>query len=95
MSMGIKAKYLSGNLEIGITDRSKTVVLLWFSVACFWCQRFDDVSPYVCSYYFSSGKGAERPHFGKDLLTRFNICSLCMLTICNSSYFPFLVLRAE
>ena len=29
------------------TDR-----LLWFSVACFWCQSFDDVSPYVCSYYF-------------------------------------------
>ena len=31
-----------------------TVVLLWFSVACFWCQSFCDVSPYVCSYYFSS-----------------------------------------
>ena len=22
--------------------------------ACFWCQSFDDVSPYVCLYYFSS-----------------------------------------
>ena len=32
--------------------RSKAVVLLWFSVACFWCQSFGDVSPYVCSYYF-------------------------------------------
>ena len=28
--------------------------MLWFSVACFWCQSLDDVSPYVCSYYFSS-----------------------------------------
>ena len=35
-----------------ITDRSKAVVLLWFSVACFWCQSFGDVSPYVCLYYF-------------------------------------------
>ena len=35
-----------------ITDRSKAVVLLWFSVACFWCQSFGDVSPHVCSYYF-------------------------------------------
>ena len=25
-----------------------------FSVACFWCPSFDDVSSYVCSYYFSS-----------------------------------------
>ena len=23
------------------------------SVACFWCQGFGDVSPYVCSYYFT------------------------------------------
>ena len=23
----------------------------------FWCQSFDDVSPYVCSYYFSSVYG--------------------------------------
>ena len=35
-----------------ISDRSKAVVLLWFSVACFWCQSFGDVSPYVCSNYF-------------------------------------------
>ena len=35
-----------------ITDRSNAVVLLWFSVACFWCQSFDDFSSYVCSFYF-------------------------------------------
>ena len=34
-----------------ITDRSKAVALLWFSVASFWCQSFGDVSPYVCSYF--------------------------------------------
>ena len=32
---------------------------------------------------------AEWPPFGKELLTRLNICSLCILSICNSSYFPF------
>ena len=48
-----------------ITARSKAVVLLWFSVACFWCQSFGDVSPYVYSYYFSSGSVAEWPPFGK------------------------------
>ena len=61
-----------------ITDRFKAVVLLWFSVACFWCQSFGDVSPYVCSYDFSSVWVA----VGKELLTRLTICSLCILTIC-------------
>ena len=27
-----------------ITDRSKAVVFLCFSVACFWCQSFGDVT---------------------------------------------------
>ena len=31
------------------------------------------------------------PHFGKELLTRFTICSFCILTIYKLSYFPFLV----
>ena len=35
-------------------DRSKAVVLLWFSVACFWCQSFGGIKPYVSSYHFSS-----------------------------------------
>ena len=43
----------------------KAVVLLWFYVACFWCQSFGDVSPYVCSYYFSSVSVAEWPPFLK------------------------------
>ena len=33
------------------TDSFKTF-LLWFSVACFWCQSLGDVSPYMCSYSF-------------------------------------------
>ena len=37
-----------------MTDCSNAVVLLWFLVACFWCQSFCDVSPYVCLYYLSS-----------------------------------------
>ena len=40
-----------------ITARSKTVVLLWFSVAFFWCQSFGDVSLYVFLYYFKFGFG--------------------------------------
>ena len=34
---------------------------------------------------------AEWPPFGKELLTRLTICSFCILTICNLSYFPFWV----
>ena len=41
---------------------------------------------------FSSVSVAEWPPFGKYLLTRLTICSICVLTICNISYFPFLVL---
>ena len=36
---------------------SKVVVLMWFSVTCFWCQSFDDVSSYVSSNYFKFGVG--------------------------------------
>ena len=32
---------------------------------------------------------AEWPPFGKKLLTQLTICSLCILTICNFSYFTF------
>ena len=38
---------------------------------------------------FSSVWVAEWPHFWKELLTRLTTCSLCILTICNFSYFPF------
>ena len=41
---------LLNTLKTSITDRSKAIILLWFSVTCFWCQSFGDVSPYVCSY---------------------------------------------
>ena len=30
------------HVKLNNTDRSKAVVLLWFFVACFWCQRFGD-----------------------------------------------------
>ena len=66
------------NLSPPITDRLKAVVLLWFYVACFWCQRFGDVSPYECSVWVE-----EWPPFGKYLFSRLTICSLCFLTICN------------
>ena len=38
---------------------------------------------------FSSFWVAERLSFGKELHTRLTMCSLCILTICNFSYFPF------
>ena len=52
------------------------------SLACFWCQSFGDVSPYVGSYIFSSVSVSEWPPFGKKLLTRSIICSRYILTIC-------------
>ena len=39
-----------------ISDRSKTAVLLCFSVACI-DVSFGDVSPYVCTNYFQFGLG--------------------------------------
>ena len=38
---------------------------------------------------FSSVWIAEWPPFEKEMLTRRTIYSLCILTICNFSYFPF------
>ena len=38
---------------------------------------------------FSSAWAAEWSPFGKELSTRLTICSLCILTVCNFSYFPF------
>ena len=45
---------------------SKGVVLLGFSVVCFWRQRFCDVSFYLCSYCLSLVWFAElRPLLGR------------------------------
>ena len=38
---------------------------------------------------------AEWPPFGKQLLTRLIICSLCILTMCNITYFPFWLIGLE
>ena len=44
----------------------------------------------TCFYIiFSSVLVAEWPPFGKKLLTRLAICSLCVLPICSMSCFPF------
>ena len=51
-----------------------------------WCQSFGDVSPMCVHIIFSLVCVAEWPPFGKELLTRLAICSLCILTICNFSY---------
>ena len=45
---------------------------------------FGDVSPYVCTDCFVFGLG-----LAKELLTRLTICSLCIMSICNYSYFQF------
>ena len=44
---------------------------------------------------FSSVSNAELPPFGKVLLTRLTIYSLCILAICYTSYFPFWFLGLE
>ena len=40
----------------------------------------------MCSYYSCSVRVAEWPPFGKELLIRLSICSLCILTICYFSF---------
>ena len=58
---------------------------------------FGVFSPNVCSYYFSSVWVVEWLAFGKEQLTRLNLCSLlCFLySLCILfDYFPVLVLRA-
>ena len=55
----------------------------------FWSQNFDDISPYVGSYYFSSIWVAEWPSLRKEPLTRLTMYSLCILTVCGFSYFLF------
>ena len=50
-----------GPVKLFLIDRSRAVVLLWLYVAWFWCQRFGDVSPYVCLFYFSSVSVVEWP----------------------------------
>ena len=56
------------------------------NLVCFSCQSFGDISPYVCSYHFSSVRVAEYPPFRQELLTRYTMCSVCILTICNFSF---------
>ena len=44
----------------------------------------------MCVHFiFSSVWVAEWPAFGRELLIRLTICSLCISTICYFSYFPF------
>ena len=66
--------------ERTITDRSKAVRLLWFSVACLGVRVSVTVRlTFVNNIIFSSVSVAEWPPFGKQLLTRLTICSLCIL----------------
>ena len=63
--------------------------MLWFAVACFGV-RVPMTFHLMCVHIiFSSVLVAEWPYFGKELLPRLTICSLCILTLCNFSYFPF------
>ena len=70
------------------------MTLLWFSVASF-DVGFADVSPYVCTDYFSLVyvAVAEWPPFGKELLTRLTACSLYIMYFFKFTYsVPVLVL---
>ena len=42
----------------------------------------------VCQDDIKSVCVAEWPPFEKEMLIRFTVCSLCILTYCNFSYFP-------
>ena len=72
-----------------MTDRSKAVVLLWFSVACF-CVRVSVTFHLTCVYIiFSSVSVAEWPPFGKYLQTRLTICSFLYFDYLSYLLFPF------
>ena len=64
-------------------------------LCCLFLVGFGNVSPNVCSYYFSSVWVAVWPPFGKELLKRLTICSVCISTICYSSKFPFWSLGSD
>ena len=68
---------------------AKAVVLLWFSVACFGVRVSVTFHLIFVNIILSSVWDAEWPPFGKELLTRLTICSLCILTSCYFSYFMF------
>ena len=74
-----------------ITDRSKAVLLIWFSVFACFSVSFCTVFTFCVSIYLV--RLAEWPHFGRELLIRFTVCSLCILTlvmvILVISYFGF------
>ena len=57
--------------------------MLWFAVTCF-DVRVPLMFHLMCVHIiFSSVLVAEWPHFGKELLPRLTICSLCTLTVFN------------
>ena len=65
------------------------VVLIWvYVLACFGIQ-FLSCFHLLCVYDNQQVKGAGLRPFGKVLLIRFTIFSLCILTICKFSHFPF------
>ena len=63
------------SLHLSITDRSKAVLLLWFSFTCFGVS-FGDGSPYVCTNYFYFGLGGFVTIFWENLPSRLTVCSL-------------------
>ena len=63
--------------------------MLWFSVASFGVRVLVTFHLMCVHIIFSSVSVAEWPHFGKYLLNRLTICSLCILTFYKISHFPF------
>ena len=56
-------------LLVSVTDLSKAVFVLWFSVACFWCQSLVTFHLMLVHIIFSSVLVAEWLPFGKELFT--------------------------
>ena len=78
---------VGGVNEIALVDFDYRIVSISISISVFY-QQFKP--PWLDSlYYFSSVLVAEWSRFGNKLLSRLTICSLCILTICNFSYFSF------
>ena len=52
-------------------------------------------SPYACANYIKFVYDSWEAAVIKELLTRLIVCSLCIMSICNLSYFPFWFQRRD
>ena len=72
-----------------ITGHSNVILLICFSVfAWFGVSYCTVITLCVSRWYFFRIRNLKWSPFGKELLIRLTMCTLCILTACNVRYFP-------